>query len=100
DGRPDRSACTAASQGPAGRRTNVHGDRQRVDAACFRTHRGAMVLDAEFSFSVVGAGRDCAGSIRGLALARERTRSPPLPFGNRAVPVGLFRTVVIELSLP
>ena len=57
----------------------------------------ALVLAAEHPVFLVGAGRDPARRIRGMALARDRTRSPSLPRHHRAVPAGLSRPCDFEL---
>src|SRR5260370_6807924 len=70
-----------------------------MDPACLRAHCRAMVLAAEHPVLLVGAGRDRARLIRALAVARDRTRGPPVPRDYRAVPVGLSRAFDLEFSL-
>jgi hypothetical protein len=64
-----RQSCKDRGQTAAARGAGVHGDREHLDAVRFRAHRGAMVLAAEYPVLLVGAGRDLARRIRGMALA-------------------------------
>src|SRR5260370_33987420 len=70
-----------------------------MDPACLRAHCRAMVLAAEHPVLLVGAGRDRARLIRALAVARNRTRGPPVPRDHRAVPVGLSGAFDLEFPL-
>ena len=54
-------------------RARLHGDREPVDAACFRAHRRALVLDAQYLLSLAGAAPDRADRFDRLAFARART---------------------------
>ena len=64
-----RIEAKTAAAGGAG----LHGNREHLDAVRFRAHRGEMVLTAKYPVLLVGAGRDLARRIRGMALARDRT---------------------------
>jgi hypothetical protein len=68
-----RHSCKNRGQTAAAGGAGLHGNREHLDAVRFRAHRGEMVLAAEYSVLLVGAGRDVARRIRGMALARDRT---------------------------
>ena len=68
-----RQARTNRGQAAAARGARLHGDCEHLDAVRLRAHRSAMVLAAEYPVFLVGAGRDPARRIRGMALARDRT---------------------------
>ena len=99
DGRKDGGSREAYGQGAAGRCTCLHGDRQPVDPARLRPHRGAMVLATEYFVFLVGPRRDRARRIRGMALDRERARGAAVPRNHRSFPVGLSRTFDFEFPL-
>jgi hypothetical protein len=88
-----------ASQGAACRRARLHGFRKPVDTACLRADRRAVVLLAEFPVCVVGAGRNRAGCIRRVALAREQARCAAIPRSDCIVSARLSRSCDLELPL-
>src|SRR5207244_10196565 len=95
----NRGSRATHGQGAAGRRAPLPGDREPVDSARRRPHRGAMVLAAEYFVFVVGPRGDRARRIRGMARDRERTRGAAVPRNHRSFPVGLSRTLDLEFPL-